>query len=80
MDELAAAFAATPPLMLAVAVASILIASVLVASLLSRTVLKPKNSPPIMALMPVIGGFLKFIGVRSLWASSCWLLRRRATC
>jgi len=56
--------------------AALLLATLYLLRLLSR----PKNLPPTVSVLPVIGGFLKFIGVRSLWASSCWLLRRRATC
>lgn len=46
--------------------AALLLATLYLLRLLSR----PKNLPPTVSVLPVIGGFLKFIGVRCL-AGSC---------
>ena len=64
MDVLTLAFRDAAPATLVAAAAALLIGSLLVLSLLSRTLLKPKNSPPILACMPLVGGFAKFIKVR----------------
>ena len=53
------------PVQLVAALALLLAGSVLLASVLSRTVLKPRKSPPIVACMPLLGGFAKFIKART---------------
>lgn len=68
-DVLLAQLAALPlPQMVAAGVAFFL-ASVLVSSFLFRTLLRPKNSPPYVNCMPLIGGISKFIKV--------WTVARR---
>ena len=52
-----------PPARLLGVALAVVMASVLMMSALSRTLLRPKNSPPVISCMPILGGFAKFIKV-----------------
>lgn len=63
MADVAGQLMALPLPQLVAVGAAFLLASMLVSSFLFRTLLRPKNSPPYIGCLPVIGGISKFIKV-----------------